>query len=200
VHALLIGFSCCVVLVGWTPSGRKRINRTLCSPRLLAYVLTAAVTFLAFSLLYSGRSSQPLPHAVLRAVRPRDWPGAGRSIPSIRLLGEWFSADRGCNPIPFFHRIATLIPLPDHALVGSVLQESPRRLLLANGLYLIKPYEDLTNRIKDVKCFQVGLMLHGGQQNTPVGLPGPAAQAAPVEWITTGPAHALPVRIFNLAL
>ncbi len=189
LHALLIGIGFCLVLVGRTRFGRKRLSRNWTSDRMLAYILSAAATFFAFSLLYQWQifgSRYHMPFFVLFApvigVMLADLlPPYGTRLAGLLLIAA-------AAPFLFSIESRPLIPIPNHALVGSVLKESPRRLLLANGLYLIKPYEDLTNRIKDVKCSQVGLMLHGAAAEYPLwvflGLPGKPIQ---IEWITTGP-------------
>jgi hypothetical protein len=189
LHALLIGISFCLVLAGRTSFRRKHLRLNLTRAPMLAYVLTAAATFLAFSLLYQWQifgSRYHMPFFVLFA------PVIGLILaelfpPSTSRLAGWLLIVAAA-PFLFSIESRPLIPIPNHALVGSVLQESPRRLLLANGLYLIKPYEDLTNRIKDVKCFQVGMMIHGAAAEYPlwVFLDLPRKPRL-IEWITTGP-------------
>jgi hypothetical protein len=188
LHALLIGISFCLVLLGLTRYGRKHLSRNLSSLPMLFYVLTAAGTFLVFSLLYQWQifgSRYHVPFFILFA------PVIGLMLAELlpakgfRLAGLILFA--AAVPSLFSIDSRPLIPIPGRSLVGSVLQESSRRLLFANGLYLIKPYEDLTNRIKDVKCDQIGLMIRGGGAEYPLwtllGLPGKPRQ---IEWITTG--------------
>ena len=189
IHALLIGIAFCLVLLGRTPVGRKHLSRNLCSPPMLAYVLTAASTFLLFSLLYQWQifgSRYHMPFFILFA------PVTGLMLAELlpakvsRLAGMILIV--AAAPCLFSIDSRPLIAVPGRSLVGSVLQESPRRMLFANGLYLIKPYEDLTNRIKDVNCDQIGLMIHGAGAEYPLwtllDLPGKPRQ---IEWITSGP-------------
>jgi hypothetical protein len=189
LHALLIGIAFCLVLLGRTQLGRKRLSRNLCSVSMLAYVLTAASTFLVFSLLYQWQifgSRYHMPFFILFA------PVTGLMLAELlpanvsRLAGMFLIVMAA--PYLFSIDSRPLIAVPGRSLVGSVLKESPRRLLFANGLYLIKPYEDLTNRIKDVKCNQIGLTIRGAGAEYPLwillGLPGKPRQ---IEWITTGP-------------
>jgi hypothetical protein len=194
LHAALIAISFCLVLLGQTRFGRKHLSRNWASTRMLAYTLTAAATFLTFSWLYQWQifgSRYHMPFFALFApviglLLAECLPPSGSRLAGALLI---------VAALPFLFSIESrpLIPIPNHALIGSVLEESPQRLLLANGLYLIKPYEDLTNRIKDVKCSQVGLMLHGAAAEYPLwvflGLPGKrlAGQTIQMDWITTGP-------------
>jgi 4-amino-4-deoxy-L-arabinose transferase-like glycosyltransferase len=189
IHVLLIGIAFCLVLLGRTRFGRKRLSQNLRSAPMLAYVLTAASTFLVFSLLYQWQifgSRYHMPFFILFA------PVTGLMLAELlpanlsRLAGIFLIVTAA--PYLFSIDSRPLIAVPGRSLVGSVLKESPRRLLFANGLYLIKPYEDLTNRIKDVKCDQIGLMIRGEGAEYPLwtllGLPGKPRQ---IEWITTGP-------------
>lgn len=199
LHASLIGISFCMVLVGQTRFGRKHLSRNLIRTSMLAYVLTASATFLTFSLLYQWQifgSRYHMPFFVMFA------PVIGLMLAELlppygsRLAGLLLIA--AATPFLFSIESRPLIPIPNHAMVGSVLKETSRRLLLANGLYLIKPYEDLTNRIKDVKCSQIGLMLRGADAEYPLwvflDLPGKPRQ---IEWITTGPSTRFARRDFQ---
>ena len=71
-------------------------------------------------------------------------------------------------------------------------------LLKQTGHLPKDPYEDLTNRIKDVKCDQIGLMIYGGGAEYPLwtllGLPGKPRQ---IEWLTTGPSTRFARRDFQ---
>jgi hypothetical protein len=177
------------VLAGQSRFGRNHLSQSLSRAPLLAYVLAAASTFVLFSLLYQWQifgSRYHMPFFVLFA------PVTGLVLAELlppygsRLVGLLLIA--ASAPYVFSIDSRPLLPVPNHSLVGSVLKEPSRRLLLANGLYLIKPYEDLTNRIKDVKCNQVGLMIRGAAAEYPLwvflGLP---SQHRQIEWITTGP-------------
>jgi hypothetical protein len=189
IHALLIGIAFCLVLLGRTRLGRKRLSQNLCSASMLAYVLTAASTFLVFSLLYQWQifgSRYHMPFFILFApvtglVLAERLPANGSRLAGMVLIVT-------AAPTLFSIDSRPLITVPGRSLVGSVLKESPQRLLFANGLYLIKPYEDLTNRIKDVDCDRIGLAISGAGAEYPLwtllGLPGKPRQ---IEWITTGP-------------
>jgi len=205
LHALLIGISFCLVLLGQTRFGRSHrryrspLSRNLTSAAMLAYVLTAAATFVVFSLLYQWQifgSRYHMPFFVLFApvtglMLAELLPANGSRLAGLLLIAA-------ATPFLFSIDSRPLIAVPERSLVGSVLKESPQRLLLANGLYLIKPYEDLTNRIKDVKCSQVGLMIRGASAEYPLwawlGLPGKPRQ---IEWITTGPSTRFAKRDFQ---
>jgi hypothetical protein len=189
IHALLIGIAFCLVLLGCTRFGRQHLSRNLCSASMLAYVLTSASTFLVFSLLYQWQifgSRYHMPFFILFApvtglLLAELLPANGSRLAGMILIMT-------ATPYLFSIDSRPLIAVPGRSLVGSVLKESPQRLLFANGLYLIKPYEDLTNRIKDVKCDRIGLAISGAGAEYPLwtllGLPGKPRQ---IEWITTGP-------------
>jgi FtsH-binding integral membrane protein len=132
----LISFG--LVLLGHTRFGRRHLPQNLCRTPLLGYVLTAAATFLLFSLLYQWQifgSRYHVPFFVLFApvtglVLAELLPAKGSRLAGVILIAA---------AVPYLFCIDSrpLIAVPGRSLVGSVLKETPRRLLFANGLYLM---------------------------------------------------------------
>jgi hypothetical protein len=92
-----------------------------------------------------------------------------------------------CLPWLLSIRSRPLVPVPGNSLVGSVLTESRERLLLANGLYLLTPYQEMAGLIQEAGCGAVGLALGGNSAEYPLwvflGFPRTDRH---IEWLVAG--------------
>ncbi len=61
-----------------------------------------------------------------------------------------------------------LIPIEGRSYTDSILTTSRQELYLANGGNLEKPYMDLTSKITQASCSEVGLMLLGNSAEYPL--------------------------------
>jgi len=81
-------------------------------------------------------------------------------------------------------RSRPLVPVPGDSRVASVLIETRPQLLLANGLYLLRPYQEMADLIQEASCQDVGLALLGNSAEYPLwvflGFPRTSRH---IEWI-----------------
>ena len=158
------------------------------SKTLKAISLAAVTGFWLFSALFKWQifgSRYHLPFFVLLA------PAAGIGV--SRLIGPrwtaWIAAAMLVLSLPWLLTIRSrpLVPVPGSSLVGSVLAEPRSRLLLANGLYLAAPYQEMTDLIQDAACRRIGLALGGNSAEYPLwALLGSTEGDRRIEWIVEG--------------
>lgn len=85
-----------------------------------------------------------------------------------------------------------MIPNLDRAYVSGVFTEPRQKLYFANGTYLFEPYNDLTRKIKEAHCDEVGIMLSGNGFEYPLWvLLGAPRETLEIEWIVAGTPSAL---------
>lgn len=156
--------------------------------RLLPMVLATLVGFGLFGWIFKWQifgSRYHLPAFVLLA------PAAGAALASGfsakgRILSGWMLCLSG---LPWLVGIASrpLLVLPQEANTGSVLWTPRSRLLLANGPYLARPYQEMTQRIRDASCTEVGIAVSGNGAEYPlwVFLGAPRSDVH-IEWLVAG--------------
>ncbi len=182
LHALLI-----LIMIGLVVGKRNKITSLL-----IVYASITLATFLVFSFIFKWQvfaSRYHLPFFILFA------PLAGIILErfihrKIALAVGWLLLFASW---PWLVSINSrpLLPIPERSYVGSVLVEPRNKLYFANGLYLLEPYKNITERIKEVACEQVGIMLSGNSAEYPLwALLGAPNKSLRVEWIVEGTASA----------
>ena len=158
------------------------------SKTLKALALAALAGFWLFSTLFKWQifgSRYHLAFFVLLA------PAVAVSL--ARLVGparsRWIAAALLALSLPWLLSIRSrpLVPIPGDSLVGSVLAETRPRLMLANGPYLLTPYQEMTDLIQDATCNRIGLALGGNSAEYPLWafLGFPQADRH-IEWMVQG--------------
>lgn len=158
------------------------------SKTLKGLALTALAGFWIFSTLFKWQifgSRYHLAFFVLLAPAV--------AVALARLVGpprsRWIAAALLASSLPWLLSIRSrpLVPIPGDSLVGSVLAETRPRLMLANGPYLLTPYQEMADRIQDSACRQIGLALGGNSAEYPLwvflGFPRTDRH---IEWLVAG--------------
>jgi len=154
---------------------------------LLNYTVAVVAMFFVFSFLFKWQifgSRYHLPFFVLFAPIAGNVFGRSASrwgvVMGLVLLAATWPWVTGINSRP-------LIPDLDRAYISGIFTESRQTMYFANGLYLFEPYKDLTRRINEAHCDEVGIMLSGNGFEYPLWvLLGAPRETLEVEWIVAG--------------
>jgi len=158
LHAFLALFSFGAVLIS-----RRRLGNTA-----LIWASIAAFGFVLFSVIFKWQifgTRYHMPFFVL--MSPLIAYVFSRLLPSWGVVLGGLLLIVAASPWLFSINSRPIIP-NEHATVGSILKEDRLTLYFANGPYLNRLYEDITNTIKDAHCNDVALSLGGGQAEYPI--------------------------------
>jgi hypothetical protein len=153
------------------------------------YAVLVSFAFLLYSFVFKWQVfgvRLHLPFFVLASV----FLGVVLSLLERVKLGHWVAILLFVGAIPWLFQIDNrpLIPKPGFSEVDSILEESRERLYSVSsfGSYLI--YQQITDKIKNEGCKQVGLMLLGYDPEYWIWvLMGAPRDTLHIEWIVGGP-------------
>ena len=178
LHALII-----LVFIPVLVLKRKQLNKNL-----KLYAILALSSMILFSIIFKWQifaSRYHLPFFLLNAP----WVGVLVGQARHRAWGALFSIGLLLASIPWLFQIRSrpLIPRARESYVGSVLTESRMRLYVANGLYLLGPYTEITQRIRSSGCKVVGIAISGNGPEYPIWayLGAPSDQLS-IGWMVAG--------------
>ena len=152
------------------------------------YVLLVLSSLLFFSLIFKWQifgSRYHLPFFVLNAA----WVGAIVATARQRVWTALFSVGLLLAAMPWLFQIRSrpLVPKVGESYVGSILSEPRSRLYVANGLYLLKPYTEMTDWIRSRGCKSVGVAISGNGAEYPIwAFLGAPAEELEIGWIVAG--------------
>ena len=155
---------------------------------LKLYAVLALAGMFLFSIIFKWQifaSRFHLPFFMLNA------PLVGYLVAQTRARG-WgllFSVGLLIAAIPWLLQVRPrpLVPKPGESYVGSILSEPRNRLYVANGLYLLSPYTEITDRIRSEGCQSVGVAISGNGAEYPIwAFLGAPAEELNMGWIVAG--------------
>ncbi len=162
---------------------RKKFSRL---PKV--YTVVVLTTFILFSATFQWQifgSRYHLPFFVLMApiFGTVLVTGVSRTVGTVLCTALWFAS----LPWALGNNSRPLVSGIERTYINSVLVESRDSTYLANGIYLERPYHEMSAVIRNASCEDVGLMLHGNSAEYPlwVFLGAPSASLN-LQWIVAG--------------
>ena len=152
------------------------------------YVLLVLSSLLFLSVIFKWQifaSRYHLPFFVLSAP----WVGAIVARARHRAWSAFFSIGLLLAAMPWLFQIRSrpLVPKVGESYVSSILSEPRKRLYVANGLYLLEPYTEMTDWIRSSGCKSVGVAISGNGAEYPIWVfLGAPAEELDMGWIVAG--------------
>ena len=164
------------------------LKRRELSFELKLYAVLALLGLFLFSIIFKWQifaSRYHLPFFILNAP----WVGYLVAQTRARIWGALFSVGLLIAAIPWLFQIRSrpLAPKLGESYVGSVLSEPRKRLYVANGLYLLDPYTEITDSIQSRGCKSVGVAISGNGAEYPIWVfLGAPTEELDIGWIVAG--------------
>ena len=164
------------------------LKRSELSFVLKLYAVLALLGLFLFSIIFKWQifaSRYHLPFFVLNAP----WVGYLVAQTRARIWGLLFSVGLLLAAIPWLLQIRSrpLIPKMGESYVGSILSEPRKRLYVANGLYLLDPYTEITDWIRSRGCESVGIAISGNGAEYPIwAFLGSPSEELDLGWVVAG--------------
>jgi hypothetical protein len=164
------------------------LKRRELSFELELYPVLALSGLLIFSIIFKWQifaSRYHLPFFILNA----SWVGYLVGQTRARIWGLLFSIGLLIAAIPWLFQIRSrpLVPRLGESYVGSILSEPRKRLYVANGLYLLDPYADITDWIHSRGCKSIGVAISGNGAEYPIwAFLGAPSKELSIGWVVAG--------------
>ncbi|MFQ5944336.1 MAG: hypothetical protein ACE5JF_12360, partial [Anaerolineales bacterium] len=178
LHALII-----LIFIPVLVMKRRELSRNL---KLYAFLTISCLLLFSFFFKWQIFASRyHLPLFVLSAP----WVGALVAEAKHRAWSALFSIGLLLAALPWLFQIRSrpLVPRAGESYVRSILAEPRRLLYLANGTYLLGPYNSMVDGIRQNDCHSVGIAISGNSAEYPLwAFLGAPSTELEIGWIVAG--------------